>query len=813
MEINRYRNSEKNIFGYQEPTPELKQVVDCNIYYKTIFSNDYIKILHCKQISTCSISNAFFGIKILAGYKFYLQNTASYDIEYYSEVYVSNFSFNDDSDPKLKRKLNLVGEKISHISWGHDDSYIIYCIHRNDNAYIVFHFLNDERTIIMDSHPLAMFDNHPYTRSSTTGRICFKRKISTSIPTTIIEPIEASHVDGSKIPQRTLTGLLRSSGDRQLFMNLVTVDLCLCYMDSLISIDILVPNVPIKDYVFSYSGKYLLYTEYTTLSTIVNHSYFGSIIYLIDLQNITFRKKLYDLEVNENVKPIADSCIMGPRNFEFTIINNKDHLFWFEALDEGNPKTVSEYRDKIMLWNIEYGDPMEICRTEMRAFDVLVDTNDNLWIIQGSNKKKRINISRIKETLKTIFEYDDDDLYNNPGYPVMLFDNYGCPKIIYPLEKNDETILIKKNGHTQTGINPSVELYNIDSKEYRQIWKSIKDKIIEIPRRFFQIYPGYLSILYTRETLYKSATYHIDHIKIPNLIVSYKRDYLYQPKEEFYLIKQGKLIIDNSTIYSSIYGYQKEIIKYERSDGISLSASVYLPPDYKLNEKRKILIWAYPHEYNHKKDVGQFRSSPHQFSRISWNSPLLWLSKGYIVVNDCDMPILSVNDDHNDTFLKQLEMNAAAIVNYLKTRKMTDGNNIAIGGHSYGAFMVANLLAHTDYFAVGIARSGAYNRTLTPFGFQNEERDLWTAKNIYLEMSPLLHADKIKAPILLIHGQNDNNPGTSVIQSERFYEALRGLGKIAKLVVLPYEGHSYEYYESLNHMLAVTESWLDKWLS
>ena len=57
--------------------------------------------------------------------------------------------------------------------------------------------------------------------------------------------------------------------------------------------------------------------------------------------------------------------------------------------------------------------------------------------------------------------------------------------------------------------------------------------------------------------------------------------------------------------------------------------------------------------------------------------------------------------------------------------------------------MVANLLSHSNLYAAGIARSGVYyNRTLTPFGFQSEQRSYWEAPNVYYTMSPFMHAEK-----------------------------------------------------------------------
>jgi len=143
---------------------------------------------------------------------------------------------------------------------------------------------------------------------------------------------------------------------------------------------------------------------------------------------------------------------------------------------------------------------------------------------------------------------------------------------------------------------------------------------------------------------------------------------------------------------------------------------------------------------------------------------------------------------------------------------VTDPKRVGVGGHSYGAFMTANLLAHSDLFRAGVARSGAYNRTLTPFGFQSERRTLWEAADTYLRMSPFMNADKIKEPMLLIHGEADNNAGTFPIQSDRMYQALRGNGGTVRLVMLPHESHSYAGRESVEHTIAEMIEWFDRYV-
>ncbi len=258
----------------------------------------------------------------------------------------------------------------------------------------------------------------------------------------------------------------------------------------------------------------------------------------------------------------------------------------------------------------------------------------------------------------------------------------------------------------------------------------------------------------------------------------------------------------------------KELIRYKREDGVELSATLYLPPGYKPEQgPLPLLMWAYPREYKSADAAGQITSSPFSFVRISPTSPLVMLAHGYAILSGPTMPIIGEGDEQpNDTYVEQLVASAKAAVDEVVQRGVADRERIAIGGHSYGAFMVANLLAHCDLFATGIARSGAYNRSLTPFGFQAEERTFWQAPEVYFSMSPFMHAEKVNEPILLIHGMADNNSGTFPIQSERFYHALKGHGATARLVMLPNESHGYRARESVMHMLWETVTWLDKYV-
>ena len=261
-----------------------------------------------------------------------------------------------------------------------------------------------------------------------------------------------------------------------------------------------------------------------------------------------------------------------------------------------------------------------------------------------------------------------------------------------------------------------------------------------------------------------------------------------------------------------IRGITKELVTYQRADGVPLSATLYLPADYEEGTRLPLLVWAYPIEFNDARTAGQVGTSPWRFTRISGLSHLALLTQGYAILDGATMPVIGDPETMNDTFIEQIVQAAEAAIDFAVEKGVADRERVAVGGHSYGAFMTANLLAHSNLFRAGIARSGAYNRTLTPFGFQSERRTIWEAPEPYFTISPFFHADDIDEALLLVHGEIDNNSGTYPIQSERLYAAIKGNGGTARLVMLPFESHGYRARESVLHTHAETIDWFDRHL-
>jgi dipeptidyl aminopeptidase/acylaminoacyl peptidase len=414
-------------------------------------------------------------------------------------------------------------------------------------------------------------------------------------------------------------------------------------------------------------------------------------------------------------------------------------------------------------------------------------------VIESLTGKQTTRTDRFNSStgqLEKLWERNTTDAYSNPGVAVTMKNQFG--KDVIRVSSDGTKIMMNNTvGSSPKGDLPFLASFDLNSKNLNMLWRSDEDhyesivKIIDFEKQ----------LLLTRRESEK---------EVPNY---YIRDFSTQ---------NVKAITDFKDPYPQLAGTTKQKIHYKRADGVDLTGDLYLPKNYDAprDGRLPVLIWAYPAEYNSAADAAQVRGSQHRFTLINWGSPVFWVTQGYAVLNNAEMPIVSTDKDKrpNDNFIDQLRMNAEAAINALDSMGVGDRNRVAIGGHSYGAFMTANLLAHTSLFKAGIARSGAYNRSLTPFGFQNEDRTYWDDPQLYFDMSPFSFANKIKTPLLLIHGEMDDNPGTFPIQSERLYNAIKGFGGTVRYVVLPYEAHGYRGKENLLHMLSEMNSWMNKYV-
>jgi dipeptidyl aminopeptidase/acylaminoacyl peptidase len=492
--------------------------------------------------------------------------------------------------------------------------------------------------------------------------------------------------------------------------------------------------------------------------------------------------------------PVEDEVPMGgvptgPRSVGWRSLKPAT-LVWVEALDEGDPEKEAPYRDKLMTQSAPFtAEPAEIMKIKERYGGISWLQQEGLALLSERFWKKRwrtaylVNVDDPNQTPKKIIDMDSQDRYNDPGRPIYTTTPNGERVIL----QDKDWIYLSGSGASPKGDLPFLDMFNIKNME---------------KKRLFQCSEGsYESFVdFVGKSRDQIITRHESKTEPPNY-------YLYNLKN-----KKKQSLTSFEDPAPQLTGLKKQLIKYTREDGVELSGTLYLPNDYKEGERLPCVIWAYPREYQDPKVAGQVRGSAHRFTFFRGTSQLFFLTQGYALLDGAQMPVVGDPKTMNDTFVEQIVSSLKAAIDKLDAMGVIDPERVGVGGHSYGAFMTANLLAHCDHLAAGIARSGAYNRTLTPFGFQSERRTLWQAPEIYFKVSPFMHAHKINEPILLIHGEADNNSGTFPIQSRRLYHALKGHGATARLVMLPNESHGYRARESVLHVLAEMFEWFDKYV-
>ena len=467
-------------------------------------------------------------------------------------------------------------------------------------------------------------------------------------------------------------------------------------------------------------------------------------------------------------------------------------IYWTEALDGGDPAVKVAHRDQIYEQDIPEGKPRKLFKTINRCNRIYWGNDDfavatDYWWNTRNQKVYTFHPAKTDGDATVIYDYNYQDRYNHPGFFVTTKNSFQRSVLYIKQGK----LLLRGNGYSPQGIRPFIDRYTIKDGTTERLWRADGKKVLETIQDAMDLEKGiFLTMIQSKS-------------QFPN----------YYLRNMFNKEKSPTQITFFENPFSSIQGVHKELIKYKRDDGLDLSAVLYLPLNYKKGKKYPMVLWAYPREYKDKNSAGQVTSSPHQFVYPRYSTPVFWVTRGYVVLDRTAFPIIGEKDkEPNDTFVKQLVANAKAAIDAVDQLGYIDRKRVAVGGHSYGAFMTANLLSHSKLFAAGIARSGAYNRTLTPFGFQAEERNYWEAPQIYYQMSPFMHADKMKTPLLLIHGEADNNSGTYPMQSERYFNALKGLGATVRLVMLPKESHGYRARESVLHVLWEQDSWLEKYV-
>lgn len=491
--------------------------------------------------------------------------------------------------------------------------------------------------------------------------------------------------------------------------------------------------------------------------------------------------------------PLADTVPIegvptGPRQYHWRS-DQPATLVWVEALDEGDPKKKVPHRDRVLALKAPFdASPVELVRTGQR-FQGMLWGEHGVALLSDYDRNRRhrrtfvMDPDHPEQKPRLLWDRSIRDRYGDPGTPVMKT----LPTGHAALWQKDRTIYLTGLGASPEGDRPFLDRFDLATGK--------AERLFHCDRGTYEAVAGLVSdegprFLTRRESVQEPPNYFVrtaGHAE--RRAVTHYAD----PTPQLRAIK-------------------KELVRYKRPDGVPLSFTLYLPPDYKPGQRLPTIVWAYPLEFNDPGTAGQVTGSPYRFTTIGGVSHLFLLTQGYAVLDGATMPVVGDPETMNNTYVEQIVASARAAIDKAVEMGVADRNRVGVGGHSYGAFMTANLLAHSNLFRAGVARSGAYNRTLTPFGFQSERRTLWEAPQMYWRVSPFLYADKVRAPLLLIHGQADDNQGTFPIQSERMYQAVKGNGGKVRLVMLPLEAHGYLARESVEHTLWEMISWFDRYV-
>jgi dipeptidyl aminopeptidase/acylaminoacyl peptidase len=523
--------------------------------------------------------------------------------------------------------------------------------------------------------------------------------------------------------------------------------------------------------------------------------------------------KLASLPLQDDV-PI-DGVQKGPRRYGWRPTEPAT-LVWAEALDEGNPKKKVPHRDRVLMLDISRlttkapadSTPKELIKTEQRLQGLQWFERGGLAFVSDYDRNTRkartwlVNADNPSDAPRLVWERNVQDRYNDPGTPLTRVLANGQRAVW----QSGDNIFLVGQGASRAGDRPFLDRFNLKTLKAERIFSS-DEKSYEVPVTLLK--DDGTEFISRRETPVEPSNYYIRTVRelargdnfdgrTPAGFTSYTSD--------------SKPLTNFPDPTPQLRGIRKQLVTYKRKDGVQCSFTLYLPPDYKEGTRLPTVVWAYPLEFNDADTAGQVSGSTQRFTTIGGYSHLFFLLEGYAVLDNVTMPVVGDPEKVNDTYVDQIVMSAQAAIDKAVEMGVTDRDRVGVGGHSYGAFMTANLLAHSDLFRAGIARSGAYNRTLTPFGFQSERRTIWEAPKMYLDVSPFMYANKINEPLLMTHGEADDNTGTFPIQSERLYQAIRGNGGTVRLVMLPLEAHGYSARETTEHVLYEMINWFDRYV-
>ena len=711
------------------------------------------------------------------------------------QTFISDFTL---KDIKANKELKVVGLPspllAGSISWSPNEKKIAFT---QTNQKMVDLYVIDvatQKATKMNKQPVNAILGIAYTWLDD-NTILYKAttKPASAAPPKLLAPTGPTIQQniGKAAPSATYQDLIKSPYDEQLFEFYATSQL----VQNKNGIETMIgkPGIYITFSPSPDKKNILTRTIHKPFSYLVTAGGFTSTVNITDLAGKVV-KQLADLPSTEGRPSGYDNVQNVPRDFDWRD-DEAATITWCLPLDSGLIKKKMDYHDAVYALSAPFsGEAKELFKTQMRYRGTQWGDASIALVQEGSQAKQTGKASLYNtsaNTLTVLYERNQTDAYNNPGSPVTSKNRFGR-NVIQTTDNGTKILMNNIIGSSPKGDLPFLAKFDIATKINKIIWRCSEGSYEYVSD---VLDANKLTLLTRKESQKEVPNYYIKNllVKIADMpLTAFKNP------------------------YPQLEGVTKQKIQYKRADGVDLTGDLYLPKGYNKEKEGPlpVFIWAYPREFNSAADAAQVRGSQNRFTTIGWGSPIFFVTQGYAILDNAEMPIVAANADKkpNDNFVEQLQLNAEAAINKLSEMGVGDRNRMAVGGHSYGAFMTANLLAHTNLFKAGLARSGAYNRTLTPFGFQNEERTYWQAPQLYYEMSPFSYADKIKTPILLIHGDSDDNPGTFPINSERLFNAIKGHGGIVRYVSLPFEAHGYRGKENLLHMLWEMNGWLEKYV-
>jgi dipeptidyl aminopeptidase/acylaminoacyl peptidase len=771
--------------GYKLPPKEVVDIVTAPPAPRVSFSPDHRWMIYTHRAAMPSIEDLSRRMLRLGGTRIDPAANSSFQT-----TFGNSFEVRERSTGKVLKRVEMRdGHKLSTVSWSHTSEMIAWIEITPKGSKLSTMRLDDPEAVRTQTRPLAT------VLSSIEWMPDGEGILAPLVPRNRgAEPAMGAAPGGPNIqesigntsPTRTYQDLLTNPYDEALFDYYATSQLALVGADGSLR-EIGKPGL--HSFEISPNGEELLvYTIKRPYSYLQAYWSFPKTIAIWDMKG----RPLFTVAE----KPLAENIPiggveMGRRDVEW-MANRGATLVWVEALDGGDPKREVEHRDQLFTLASPYdAEPMPLLEVEHRYSRITAASDPSKIMISEYDRDRRwvrtlLHTLNSDEGPKVLEDRSLRDRYGDPGRVLTTTNDQGQR---VPIQQGD-WIYRSGRGASPEGDLPFLDRQNLLTLETQRLWRcepgTYESAVDIIPMRGDAL-PQLMTV---SETTTTPPNYQLRDLKT----------------------KSSAAVTDFPDPTPQIRGVKKQLVTYEREDGVPLSATLYLPADYKEGQKLPLLIWAYPREFNDVKTAGQVSGSDSRFTRIAGSSHLTLLTQGYAVMDAATMPVIGDAETMNNTFIDQIVAAAQAAIDKAVEMGVADGKHVAVGGHSYGAFMTANLLAHSDLFQAGLARSGAYNRTLTPFGFQAERRALWEAKDVYYGISPFLHANKIKAPILLVHGEADNNSGTFPIQSKRMYQAIKGNGGTVRLVMLPNESHGYRALESVLHVQAEMIEWFDRFL-